>query len=471
MLKSDPKSHIIDPCGIKLSLGDCFMLDFVNKYILGAATPPALMAAGIFFAFRLRFFNLTHPAAVWRTLSAPSGDGMSPLRALCLALAGTLGVGNIVGVASAIYLGGVGAIFWMWVSAAAAMLLKYAETVLALGHRRVTPDGVCHGGAMYYIKDFFTGRRLPRVGSGLAAIFAILCIADALSMGCVIQVNAVSRSLYGVCGLGTAFTGGALAVITFFVLASGRDGIAALTGRLVPFMTLIYIVMSVAVMILKRDGLGNAFESIFAAAWRPDSAVGGVAGFVLARGVRYGTMRGLMSNEAGCGTAPIAHSGSNAAYPAQQGIWGIIEVFVDTIVLCTMTAVVIILSLDSVICFGADPIMMTLKAYSAVLGQWSEYVMCIMVLFFGFATVICWGHYGMECVGYLSSRRVWRQIFTAVYAVAVLIGAVSAPERTWEIADLALGLMTLINLAVICPMSGEVIQATKEYLKSMKARF
>lgn len=471
MLKIDFVVHIIDAAGIKSIGGCCLMLEFINTYILGVAVPTVLIVAGAFYAVRLRFFNLTHPHVIIKTLTAPSGDGMSPLRALCLALAGTLGVGNIVGVASAIYLGGAGAIFWMWISAAAAMLLKYAETVLALGHSRTDESGARHGGAMYYIRDFFTSCGLSRIGTILAALFAGLCIVDALSMGCVIQINAVSRSLLGVCGLGTAFSGGVLAVITVAVLASGRDNVAALTGRLVPFMTLIYIVMSVAVIVLRRDGLAEAFGSIFAAAFLPKSALGGAAGFLLSRGVRFGTMRGLMSNEAGCGTAPIAHSGSNAVYPAQQGIWSIVEVFVDTILLCTMTALVIILSPSDVLAYGTDPIMMTMKAYSFVLGQWSEYVMCVMVLFFGFATVICWGHYGIECVEYLAKhRRGWRRAFIALYGVAVLAGALSAPERTWDVADFALGVMTLINLSVICPMSGEVARQTRYYLCTVSGK-
>lgn len=439
-------------------------MSFINTYILGVAVPVLLMAAGLFFTVRLRAFHIFRPRAVLRALREPSGDGMSPLRALCLALAGTLGVGNIVGVASAIYLGGVGAIFWMWVSAAAAMLLKYAETVLALAHRRVSPDGSRHGGAMYYIRDLLAGWGLPRVGSAVAAIFALLCIADALSMGCVIQVNAISRSFLGVMGLETAVCGAVLAALVVAVLATGRDGIAALTERLVPGMTLLYIVMSVAVLLLRRDSLLPALAAIFKDAWRPAGAVGGIGGFLLSRGLRYGTLRGLMSNEAGCGTAPIAHSGSNARYPAQQGMWGIAEVFVDTILLCTMTALVIIVSLDEVIAYGADPIMMTLKAYSAVLGGWADYVMCFSVLFFGLATVICWGHYGLECVNYLTSRRSARRLFIAVYGAAVVVGAVSAPAPLWELADLAIGFMTLINLAALCPLSGEVARHTRGYL-------
>ena len=451
------------------------MIEFINTYVFGLAVPAALIAAGVFFSFRLKFFHILHPSVIFKTLSAKSdANGMSPLRALSLALAGTLGVGNIVGVASAIYLGGVGSIFWMWVSAAAAMLLKYAETVLALRHRRVDESDAYHGGAMYYIKDAFSLGGLKKLGGAVAAVFALLCIVNALSMGCIIQVNAVSRALLGVWRVGTAFTGGVLAVLTVAVIVGGREGISRLTERLVPLMTVVYAVMSVAVMVLRADCVPAAFASIFEDAFRVDSAIGGVLGFALSRGVRFGTMRGLMSNEAGCGTAPIAHAGSSVRHAAQQGIWGIVEVFVDTIVLCTMTAVVIIISLDEVTVYGADPIMMTLRAYSSVLGGWSEYVMAAMVLFFGFATVICWAHYGMECVSYLSVRSTWRctwrWVFIAAYGVSVAVGAVTAPEAVWGVADLALGAMTIINLAVICSMSGEVEGETEEYVKLIKTK-
>ena len=445
------------------------MLEFINTYVFGVATPVALMAAGLFFGFRLRWFYLTSPMVIWRTLTyRERSGGTSPLSALALALAGTLGVGNIVGVASAIYLGGVGSIFWMWVSALAAMLLKYAETVLALRHRRRDEAGEYHGGAMYYIKEAFRAHGKPAAGAAVAAVFALLCIVNALSMGCVIQINAVSRALHGVWGIGTAFTGGFLAMMTVAVIVSGRDGITRLTGNLVPLMTVAYVVMSLAVMILRRDCLPDAFASIFEDAFCARGAAGGVLGFALSRGVRYGTMRGLMSNEGGCGTAPIAHSGSSAKEAARQGIWGIVEVFVDTILLCTMTAVVIIISLDQVTVYGADPIMMTLRAYSAVLGGWAEYVMGIMVLFFGFATVICWAHYGMECVDYLTRRQILRRGFVAAYGAAVLLGALAAPDAVWSVADFALGAMTLINLAVICSMSGEVKEETEDYLGKMK---
>lgn len=442
------------------------MLEYINRYFFGAATPVALFLAGIYFTLRLRGFHLRYPGLIARTLTAPAPDsGTSPAKALSLALAGTLGVGNIVGVASAIYLGGAGAVFWMWVSALCAMILKYAETVLALCHRRTGSDGRFHGGAMYYIKDHFAAMSRPGLGRALAAAFAVLCVIDSLSMGCVIQINAVSRSFYGVCGIDTAICGVVLALLCGVVMIRGDDRLTDLTGKLVPFMSLCYLLMSVAVMILCRDRLIPAFGVIFEDAFGVDAAAGGVFGFLTSRGLRFGTMRGLMSNEAGCGTAPIAHSDSTAKYPAEQGIWGIAEVFVDTIILCTMTALVIIIGIDDAIIYGNDPIMMTVRAYSSALGGWSEYVICLLVLFFGFATVICWSHYGLECVGYLSRKPAAKIIFSAIYIAATFVGAVCAPGEVWTLADFALGAMTLINLAVICPMSGEVAEATRDYLR------
>ncbi len=443
------------------------MLEFVNRYIFGIAVPFALLAAGVYFAVRLKLFFLRHPEVMLRgMLSRGCGGGMSPARAVSLALAGTLGVGNIVGVASAIYLGGFGAIFWMWVSALAAMLLKYAETVIAFGHRRSGRDGAYHGGPMYYIKDFFASRGSGVTGKLLAAVFAALCILDSLTMGCVIQINAVARSFLGVAGLDTAFTGGVFAFLAIAVIVTGAEGISNLTEKLVPFMTALYIVLSLAVMLLRHDDVVPAFAAIIRDAFSPTSAAGGAAGYLVLRGIRFGAMRGLMSNEAGCGTAPIAHAGSNARYPAEQGFWGIFEVFVDTILLCTMTAIVVIIGYGEAAEYGMDSMMMTLRAYSSVLGGWSEYCICAMVLFFGFATVTCWAHYGMECVRYLSEKKIFKYLFIAAYGLAMLWGAVSAPGRVWGIADFALGAMTVINIAVVCPLGGEVVKHTNEYIKN-----
>lgn len=318
---------------------------------------------------------------------------------------------------------------------------------------------------MFYIKDFFTSRGMGATGRLLAAFFALLCIIDSITMGCVIQVNAVTRSFLGVAGLDTAFVGGVFAFLAVAVIVTGAKGISNMTEKLVPFMTALYIVLSLAVMFLRPDEVLPAVGAIIKGAFAPESAAGGAVGYLVMRGIRFGAMRGLMSNEAGCGTAPIAHAGSNARYPSVQGFWGIFEVFVDTILLCTMTAIVVIIGYGEAVAYGEDPMMMTLTAYSSVLGHWSEYCICAMVLFFGFATVTCWAHYGMECVRYLSEKKIWKYLFIAVYGGAMLWGAVSAPGEVWGVADFALGAMTLINLSVICPMSGEVARQTEEYIK------
>ncbi len=447
------------------------MLEFINRYILGAAVPVLLCGAGIFFSLKLKLFYLLCPRlCVSAMCERERGEGMSPLRAVMLALAGTLGVGNIVGVASAIYLGGVGSVFWMWISALLAMILKYAEAVLAICHRKTGRDGEYHGGAMNYIKAAFSGIIGKGAAGGLALLFALLCIVNSLSMGCVIQVNAISRAHLGVFGINTALCGAVLAILTLAAITRGGGGIAAISGRLVPLMTLLYIIMSLAVMFIRRDALGGAFISIFEDAFSFRSASGGVAGFLLSRALRFGTMRGLMSNEAGCGTAPIAHCASSASEPAKQGLFGIFEVFVDTLLLCTMTALVIIISLDEVSVYGGDPIFMTLRAYAAVLGDWALYPMCISVLFFGFATVICWAHYGMECLRYLTGNVYLRRAFIAIYTAFVFVGAVSAPEAVWGVADFALGAMTVINVTALCLLSGQVAEETNNFICRQKKK-
>lgn len=473
LLKFDLGSNIASATVIKLSKkGRCMtLLEFFDRYVFGVLTPLALMIAGVFYAVRLKFFHFRYPRRLMRgMLSDSGGGGNSPLRALSLALAGTLGVGNIVGVASAIALGGFGSIFWMWMSALAAMLLKYAETVLAITHRRRGLDGEYHGGAMYYIKDRFSSIGNEAMGGIAAFAFAVLCIINSLTMGCMIQTGAVTTAFEGVCGLDPAFTGGVFAVIAAAVIIKGSKSIASMTEKLVPLMTLLYFVLSAAVMLREPAATIDAFRAILADAFTADSAAGGALGFLVSRGICYGTMRGIMSNEAGCGTAPIAHASSGVRYAASQGVWGILEVFIDTILLCTMTAIVIIINYDIAAESINDPMLMTLRAYSASLGGWSEYCMCAMVLFFGFATVICWAHYGMECLSYLTKKPWAKRIFIALYFLSMLWGSVGAPALAWGLADLALGSMTLINLAVICPMHSEVARETDIYINEAKVR-
>ena len=445
------------------------MLAFVNKYVFGSAVPIILVFAGIYYTVILRGFHLRRIGVIIASMTRKRDKregGISPFRALTLALAGTLGVGNIVGVSAAIYLGGFGSIFWMWVSALCAMILKYAEIVLAMNHRRFDNEGRPHGSAMLYIKDFFNSLGLKRLAKYIPALFAVLCIINSVSMGSMIQVNAVASSFRSVFCFSPIVVGIVLSILVLVIISSGSDGISRFTELLVPLMSLGYIILSMAVIFLRREMLGAVFNSIFSSAFSSASAAGGVVGFLLSRALRYGTMRGLVSNEAGCGTAPAAHATSNAASAVEQGFFGIFEVFVDTLVLCTMTAVVVIISYPSVSHLGDNFIMMTISAYGAVLGDFAEYFLAIAVLCFAFATVICWAHYGMESVGYLSNKKASRILFIAIYSLSVVAGAVINSEVIWECADFAIGAMTLINVTVICFMSGEVRISTENYFKT-----
>lgn len=441
------------------------MIKWLSSYAFGVGVPLVLVLTGTFFTCRVGLVCATHPRHMLAGMLQRSGDGTSPVRALTLALAGTLGVGNLVGVASAIYYGGAGAVFWMWVSALVAMSLKYAEVVLAVSHRRTDANGKHRGGAMYYIVDCFASRGMGGIGRALAAAFAVLCVIDGVSMGCVIQTNAIGGVFEGICGIPGLLTGVVLCILTAVIMLGGSERIMRATDFLVPIMTGGFVVLSCAVLILKAGEIPEAIRSIFSAVFTPRSALGGLGGFAMARALRYGAMRGLVSNEAGCGTAPIAHACADTDHPAKQGFWGIFEVFADTLVLCSMTALVILISYDKVAHFGDNSIMMTVRAYTAVLGDWAGYFLCAAVLFFGFATVVCWGHYALEALSYLTPSKGARLGFICVFATGAAVGTVAAPAALWGIADFAIGAMTLINLAVLLLMQGEVRAWTVDYFK------
>ncbi len=439
------------------------MLEFLNDRIISVGAALMLLGVGVFLSFKLEIFYVRHPVKTLKLMLEPEKKGgISPFRAVSLALAGTLGVGNIAGVASSIAIGGYGSVFWMWVSALVAMVLKYAEIVLAMLHRKIDSEsGDFFGGAPYYIRDLFASKGRAVSGKMLAAVFAFLCIVNSITMGCVIQSNAAATSFSGVFGVSDWLVGGAVALLCCFVIVGNARWVSGFCEKTVPIMTVGYILLSVAVISARWDGVDDAFRAIFEDAFSLDSAAGGVLGFLLSKKLRAGTMRGLMSNEAGCGTAPTAHAASSTQNPVKQGTWGIFEVFVDTIVLCTMTALVIILAGKGVFAYSENPMMMAIKAYSSVLGGWSEVYMCVSVLFFAFATMVCWAHYGKESLRYLTKNRWAASLYVVAFCLFIFLGAVSAPALAWLLADLAIGVMTLINLPVLCAMSGEVKRETE----------
>ena len=437
----------------------------VKWLLTGGHIPLLLVVCGLFFLFYLKVQPLRSPRKMLRALRAPTPcGGVSPQRALMLALAGTLGVGNIVGVANAVWIGGAGAVFWMWTSALVAMILKYAEILLAVSHRREGTHGF-FGGAYYYIKEYFESHKCFRTAVVVSAVFALLMIVDALSMGCMIQVNAVRMAFEGVAQIPPWVTGLVLAVVTLPVIVRGTKGISALTEYLVPIMTAGYVILSAFVLFLRRDALGDAFGAIFRDAFCAESVGGGVIGFLTSQALRTGTMRGLLSNEAGCGTAPTAHAAADAVSAPVQGVWGIVEVFVDTILLCTATALVILVSFPEVELLGGDGVMMTIRAYSVVLGGWSEWFFCAAILCFGYATLLCWANYGAECVRFLSRKKRWRYLYFLAFGICIVAGAVCAPNSVWDVADFAIAALTTVNLFMLILMRREIRDETQKWIR------
>ena len=445
------------------------MLEFINKYILGVSVPCALMAVGVFFLFRLKFFPLTKAPQIARALTKKRKDSF---RALALSLAGTLGVGNIVGVASAIHAGGFGAIFWMWVSAAVAAVLKYAEIVLAMRHRVPSGTGF-KGGAPYYIRSCLA-RSFPRLGLLLSALFAFFCILNCFSMGAVMQTNAISDAFWGAWGVPKAVCGVFLAILAFFILRGGAGRIVRLTSALVPFMSVLYVILSLAVIIPHVEMIPSVFEQIIGSAFSKESAAGGIFGFLLSRALRFGVARGLFSNEAGCGTSPTAHISSESP-PCEQGFMGIVEVFIDTLLLCSLTGAVVMLRYDDVSHLGESPMKAVLKAYSGAfsptVGGVVEVLMVIMVLCFGVATVSCLSHYAFECLEFLLRGKKMRRALTLLYCLAVFAGAVTDPAAAWAVSDLTVGVMTLINLSILLYCREEISDETEKYFKKNKNIF
>lgn len=443
------------------------MLEFINSRIIGAILPPALLCCGIFFIVYLRGLPLIRPRAVLapflRRGSGCAGE-LSPRSALWLALGGVLGVGNIVGVASAVFLGGAGAVFWMCLSALAASVLKYAETVLALSRRK----GQGASTTADYIKASLTERKHPRLGAFFGVGFALLCLINSLSLGCVVQVNAIAGVCEDIPGIPPIITGALCAVLIITVSSGGLKSIAKATNAIVPFMSAIFLLLSVAALVIRADRIPQAAASILTSAFdfKRESIFGGVGGFFLSESVRMGVLRGLISNEAGAGTSPMAHSAAASESPAEQGALGVIEVFADTVLLCTLTALVILVSYPEVEGYGDNSVMMTVSAYSSALGEWVRPVMCALVLLFGMATVFCQCFYGQACLSYLTSSGVARHILTIAYGAAAITAVRTPPGSVWGLADLSIGIMTLINLAILMLEKRRIRSETFRYFIS-----
>lgn len=394
-----------------------------------------------------------------------ASNGVSSFQAVCTALAATVGTGNLAGVAGAIAIGGPGAIFWMWICGIFGMIIKCAEATLAVRYRQKNSDGEYVGGPMYMIQNGLSKRFRP-----LAGIYAFFGVVAAFGVGNATQMNTV---ISGVCDTISAFgytfpqwgklvLGILLAILVGMMLLGGAKRIGRTAELLVPVAAGLYLILCFAVLLLHYDAIPTAFGSIFRGAFQPSAVTGGMIGSFVAS-LRTGVSRGVFTNEAGMGTASIAHASARVSHPVEQGMMGIVEVFLDTLVICTVTALVILIS-GVPIPYGSDAgIRLTGLAFSSVLGSWVNILITGSLCLFALATVLGWGLYGLRCAQYLLGDRALRW-FALLQTVVVVIGCVLQAETVWLLAEIINGLMAIPNLIALWALAPEFIKIYKSYL-------
>ena len=444
-------------------------LESINRFVWGFPALVLILSVGILLTVRTGWaqFRL-FPNAIRAFLSSfrrsDNREGVSPFRALCTALAATVGTGNLAGAGGAIAIGGPGALFWMWISALLGMVTKFAEATLSVRYRMKDYEGNYIGGPMYIAQLGLGTKWRP-----LAVVYCFFGVVAAFGVGSATQMNAV---LGGVNGAITALGGQestiiniligiTLAILVLLVLLGGVGRIGSAASFLVPFASVFYIVLCVGVLVLKAQAVPLAFASILKGAFCPSAVTGGMIGSAF-QALRIGTSRGVFTNEAGMGTAGMAHGSAQVSHPVQQGLMGIIEVFLDTIVICTMTGLVILCS-GIVIPYGQDlGICITADAFACVYGDWVNIPIAIALCCFAFATMIGWGLYGIRCAHYLFGDQVWKG-FVIAQAISVLIGAVISTGTVWSLSETANGLMAIPNLIILIFSTPELVRLVKEY--------
>jgi len=441
--------------------------DILLNILWGKPMIILIMATGIFMTIRTRFFHLRHAGHIFRktflSLFKPSirksGDkAISPFQSISTALASTMGTGNIVGVASAISLGGAGAVFWMWISAFVGMITKYAENVLAVHFRQKNEKGQYCGGAMYYLKNGLKRHYLLNtLSKPLSVMFALFCLMASFGVGNMVQVNAVSQAFETTFAISPFYTGLMAAITVFIIIVGGVTSIAKTTEKIIPFMCVVYTAACIAVIFSNFSAIPSVIGSIFKDAFSAKPAVGGSMGYIISVGFK----RGIFSNEAGLGASTIVHGCADTTEPCEQGMWGIFEVFFDTIVSCTLTAIVI---LSSGVSLSLSPAVMTTSAFATLFGGFAEVFMAIAISLFAFSTVIGWSFYGIKSLEFLTGGK-YIFLYKVIYSVLTVLGATMNLSLVWEISDTLNALMAIPNLIGIICLSGTVSRLTADYVR------
>ena len=444
----------------------------VYDFVWGPVMLVLLVGTGIFLTCRTGWFQVHRfgysmkktVGSLFKTQRSSDGVNLSPFQAVSTAMAATVGTGNIAGVTGAIFIGGPGAVFWMWISAFFGMCTKFSEITLAVKYREKDEKGVYRGGPMYYITN-----GLGKNWKFLAILFAILGALTSFGIGNIAQSSEIAGALKSLVGLPPLVSGILIAVVVAIVILGGVKRIGEVTSYMVPFMGIFYILAGIAVILLRITEVPAVFVNIFRSAFSLEAVGGGIMGYAIAIAMRQGVARGVFSNEAGLGSAPIAHATSSTEEPVEQAMWGIFEVFVDTIIICTITALTVLLSglplgeavLDTYASKGAA----AATAFNAVLpGTIGGTILEISLLFFALSTILSWSYYGERCLGYLTKENKLVNILYKVIFIGIcIVGATGSGKLMWDISDTLNGMMAIPNLIALLALSGVVSKLTKDY--------
>jgi len=448
--------------------------NWLNGLVWGVPAMVLILGVGLYLTIRTNVIQIRKfPQAIKSTLGrifqkteAKSGS-ITPFQAVCTALAATVGTGNIAGVAGAIAIGGPGAVFWMWISALLGMCTKFAEVTLAVHYREKNKDGEYVGGPMYYIKN-----GLGKKWMWLAYLYAGFGVLTVFGTGNATQVNTITASIntalssFGLLPANAVMIvkwiiGVSIAIILMLVLLGGIKRIGRVTERLVPFMALLYVLLGIGVIILNIERVPAAFASIFEGAFNPAAVTGGVVGSMFLS-LQKGVSRGIFSNEAGLGTGSIAHACSDIDNPVKQGMFGIFEVFADTIIICTLTATTILCSGVPITYGAAAGAELTISGFTATYGNWVSIFTAIAMICFAFSTILGWGLYGSRCAEFVLGSKAIKP-FLVLYSLVAIVGATMDLGLMWSIADTFNGLMAIPNLIGVFLLGGVVVKLAKEY--------
>jgi len=455
------------------------MIVWYNEYIGGYAVLFFLIPTGLYFIFKLRFINVTRLGHAFKVVAGKydkEGDkgDVNHFKALTTALSATIGTGNIVGVALAIYIGGPGAVFWMWLTGFLGMILKYTECTLSHKYRSFNSDGSVSGGPMYYIRrgisDIYNAPKFAKI---LAAIFAVATILASLGTGNMAQSNSISDAISVTFNVPVLHTGLVVTSLVLLIIVGGLKRIANVTSRLVPIMAVFYVGVAVAILINNASELPAAFALIVKSAFTGTAATGGFLGSAFIMTLVHGVRRGLFSNEAGQGSAPIAHAAARTKYAAREGMVAAIEPLVDTLIICTLTALMIITT--GAWTSGSQGVEMTIIAMNKGLANVGitdvgKYVVTIGLLLFAFSTIISWSYYGGRAVVYLFGEK-FVMPYRFLYGVFVFFGSIWHIDIVWNFVDMVITFMTIPNLIALLLLSGVVVKETRSYFKLMDGEF